>query len=113
VKQGLFAKLVEPDEIARAAGKSATQTTASRIDEFLNRSGKPLAEAVFSPREQTLIRNFGNLMQQITPRQGVPAPSDGDHLFRLKTTSDSNRWRPPVPIDGDHRFRSMATSDSN
>jgi hypothetical protein len=71
VKQGLFRKLVEPDAIAQAGGQSASGTVAKRIDEFLNRSGAPMAQALFSPSERQLIQNFGNLMRQITPRPGA------------------------------------------
>ncbi len=48
-----------------------SKAVVSRIKEFLDGSGKPLAHAMYTPDERNLMRAYGNLMERITPPPGT------------------------------------------
>lgn len=64
VKQGLWQRLTAKAEGVNPMG---TQAIANRISEFLNGSGAPLAQTMFSAQERQLMGRFASLMQQLTP----------------------------------------------
>lgn len=69
VKQGLFQRLVEtPDGVSDlGAGKIA-----QRLNQFLNGSGKEMAETMFSPSERTLIKQYAVLNRALeVPQAGA------------------------------------------
>lgn len=68
VRQGLFSKLVDATEGAIQPGP---QKVSQRVAEFLNGSGKQLAEQLFTTQERSLINQYGSLMRRMTPAQGA------------------------------------------
>lgn len=68
VKQGLWSRMVEATEGRIEFGP---QKQSERIFEFLNGSGKPLSQVIFSPQERELIGEYGKLMKQFTPKPGT------------------------------------------
>lgn len=69
VKQGLFSRLVEtPEGVADLGPGKVTQ----RLNQFLNGSGKELAESMFSPQERTLMKQYADLNAALTiPQAGA------------------------------------------
>jgi hypothetical protein len=69
VKQGLFSRLVEATEGIADRGP---KVIADRIFEFLNGSGAPISQTMFSPRERQAMEQYARLMRQITvPQAGA------------------------------------------
>lgn len=70
VKQGLLSRLIETAEGKKDFGPDRV---AERLGEFLNGKGQKLAEAVYSPAERALMKEYADLMRKIAPPQrGVP-----------------------------------------
>ena len=68
LKQGQWSYLTENKTGPLDVG---SRQTASRIKEFLDGSGKPLAQMMYSQQERELIRSFGDLIGRITPVPGT------------------------------------------
>jgi len=68
IRQGLWSRLSQATEGATQFG---SQKSFNRISEFLNGSGKPLADRMFTAQERALMREFENFQRQITPRPGA------------------------------------------
>lgn len=69
VKQGLFSRLVETPEGVTNIGSGKI---AQRINQFLNGSGKELAETVFSPAERSVLRQYADLHRALeVPQTGA------------------------------------------
>jgi hypothetical protein len=68
VRQGLWQRLTAATEGTTEMGPARI---ANRIGEFLNGSGVPLAQTMFSPAERRQMQNFMNLQRQLVPRQGA------------------------------------------
>jgi hypothetical protein len=68
VKQGLWSRMVDATEGRTEFGP---QKQSQRIFEFLNGSGKPLSQVMFSPQERQLIEEYGKLQNQLTPKPGT------------------------------------------
>lgn len=56
---------------AEGVNDFGSQKAANRIGEFLNGSGKPVAEALYSPAERERMGNYATLLNQITPKPGT------------------------------------------
>jgi hypothetical protein len=84
VRQGLWQRLTAATEGTTEFGP---QKIASRIGEFLNGSGAPLAQQMFSPQERRLMGNFRDLQQQLTPRPGTVNYSNTAPVLRMLTVT--------------------------
>jgi len=87
VRQGLWSRLTEATEGATAMGP---QKAANRISEFLNGSGRPLAQIMFTGAERNLMARYAGLQRQLIPRPGAVNHSNtGILLSALKGTANS------------------------
>lgn len=69
VKQGLFSRLVETPEGVTDMGPGRV---AQRINQFLNGSGRELAQTMFTPSEVALIRQYADLNRALeVPQAGA------------------------------------------
>ena len=69
IKQGTFRKLVEPAEGKDAFGP---KKVADRLDEFLNGSGKPVADAMLTDPDKEMIRAYSAMMRKlVVPQAGA------------------------------------------
>ena len=69
VKQGLFSRLVESGQGVTDFGPGKV---AQRLNRFLNVDGVELAQALYSPAERDLTRQYANLMRSIeVPQAGA------------------------------------------
>lgn len=69
IKQGMFAKLIEPAEGRLDWGP---QKISERLHEFLNGNGRPMAEAMYTPEERNLLQQYADLQKKlIVPRGGA------------------------------------------
>jgi hypothetical protein len=68
LKQGQWSFLTENNGGPLNVGSRAVT---KRIDDFLNGSGKPLSHVMFNADERSLIREYGALMEKITPPPGT------------------------------------------
>lgn len=68
VKQGLWSRMVDATEGKTAFGP---QKQSERVFEFLNGSGKPLAQIMFSNSERNLMEEYGKLLKQMVPKPGT------------------------------------------
>lgn len=84
LRQGLWSRLSQATEGTTEMGP---QKLAGRINEFLNGSGAPLAQTVFSPAERGLMRQFAALQQQLTPKPGTVNYSNTAPVLRMLTTN--------------------------
>lgn len=88
VRQGLFSKLVDSVE-----GKipDGPQKISQRVFEFLNGSGKQLADEVFDQQTRTLIAQYGSLMKRLTPVPGAVNHSNSGYQVAsmLKWTANA------------------------
>jgi hypothetical protein len=82
IRQGLWSRLTQSTEGVTDFGPARI---VNRISEFLNGSGAPLAQTMFSPRERQLMTNFANLQQQLTPRPGTVNYSNTAPMLRMLT----------------------------
>lgn len=80
VRQGLWSRLTESTQGVTDFGPAKI---ANRIGEFLNGSGSPLAQAMFSPQERQLMTNFMNLQRQLEPRPGAVNYSNTGPVLRM------------------------------
>lgn len=80
IKQGLWARLTTAAEGAQQPG---TQRTVNKISDFLNGSGRPLAQSMFSAEERALMRAYSDLQQQLTPRAGAVNFSNTAGVMRM------------------------------
>jgi hypothetical protein len=60
-----------------------SQKANNRISEFLNGSGKPLADTMFSEQERALMQRYANLQQMITPKPGTVNYSNTAPALRM------------------------------
>lgn len=67
VRQGLWSRLTQSTEGRTDWGP---QKMSERISEFLNGSGKPLAEGMFAPAERDLMRRYSELLKKLVPPPG-------------------------------------------
>jgi len=82
LRQGLWARLTQATEGTTEFGPARI---ANRISEFLNGSGAPLAQTMFTPQERRLMQNFMQLQQQLTPRPGTVNYSNTAPVLRQLT----------------------------
>lgn len=68
VRQGVWDRMTTPTEARLDWGP---QKQSERIYEFLNGSGRPFAEAVFTPDERTLMRRYADLLRRMVPPPGA------------------------------------------
>ena len=68
VRQGLFSKLVDTTEGMTPAGP---QKISQRIADFINGSGKQLAEKMYTPQERALINQYGQVQARMVPKVGA------------------------------------------
>jgi hypothetical protein len=84
VRQGLWSRLSESVEGTMAMG---AQKAANRISEFLNGSGRSLAQIMFTGAERDLMARYAGLQRQLIPRPGaVNYSNTGVLLSALKST---------------------------
>lgn len=66
------------------------QKASNRISNFLNGPGRPIAEALYSPKERQIMSNYATLLKQITPKPGsVNHSGTGVMLKTLKSSANS------------------------
>lgn len=80
IRQGLWARLTTATEGTTQMGPGRI---ANRIGEFLNGSGAPLGQAMFSPKERRLMGNFAALQRQLEPRPGTVNTSNTAPVLRM------------------------------
>lgn len=80
IRQGLWSRLSEATEGTTDFGP---QKAANRIGEFLNGSGKPLSQVLFSGQERALIAKYAGLQQQLTPKPGTVNFSNTAPVLRM------------------------------
>jgi hypothetical protein len=80
LRQGLWGRLTSATE---GAAEMGPQKLANRLAEFLNGSGKPLADTMFSGRERLMMHQFLNLQQQLIPRPGTVNYSNTAPVLRM------------------------------
>lgn len=68
IKQGLWAQTLENKTGPMDAGSKAV---ISNLEEMLHKSGKPLADVVYSAQERALMQSYLDLMKKITPPNGT------------------------------------------
>lgn len=87
IRQGIWSRLTEAPEGVTAYGP---QKVASRLGEFLNGSGRPLAQVMFAPSELALMDRYAGLQRQLIPKTGtVNYSNSGVLLSALKGTANS------------------------
>lgn len=64
VRQGLFSRLVEPN------GAAGATKIYKRIDQFLNRDGRDLANVLFTPEQRKMIGQYGDLHRALEVPKG-------------------------------------------
>jgi hypothetical protein len=80
IRQGLWSRLSAATEGTTDFGP---QKSANRISEFLNGSGKPLAQVMFSGPERDLMGRYAGLQRQITPKPGTVNYSNTAPVLRM------------------------------
>ena len=80
IRQGLWSRLSEATEGATQFG---SQKANNRISEFLNGSGKPLSQVMFSGQERDLMNRYAMLQRQITPLPGTVNHSNTAPVLRM------------------------------
>lgn len=80
IRQGLWSRLSEATEGTTEFG---SQKQNNRIMEFLNGSGAPLAQTMFSPQERALMSRYAMLQQQLTPKPGTVNYSNTAPVLRM------------------------------
>lgn len=68
IRQGLWSRLTQATE---GTTQPEAEAVAGRINEFLNGTGAPTAQRMFTPQERTLMQQYANLQQQLIPRAGT------------------------------------------
>jgi hypothetical protein len=87
VRQGLWSRLTEATEGTAAFGP---QRISNRVGEFLNGSGKPLAQMMFTAGERSQMQRYAKLQQQLTPKPGtVNYSNTGVLMSALKASANS------------------------
>jgi hypothetical protein len=87
VRQGLWSRLTEATEGTAAFGP---QRISNRVGEFLNGSGKPLAQMMFTAGERSQMQRYAELQQQLTPKPGaVNYSNTGVLMSALKASANS------------------------
>jgi hypothetical protein len=87
IRQGLWSRLSEATEGATAMGP---QKTANRVAEFLNGSGQPLANVMFTQAERDTMSRYAALQRQVTPKPGaVNYSNSGVLMSALKGSVNS------------------------
>lgn len=88
VKQGIFSRLVETPEGVSDLGPGKI---AQRLNQFLNGSGKEMAETMFSPVERSLLKQYADLHRALEiPQAGANWSNTATFLAPL-LKSASNR----------------------
>lgn len=80
IRQGLWSRLSSATEGTTEFGP---QRQANRIMEFLNGSGAPLAQTMFSSQERALMSRYAMVMQQLTPKPGTVNYSNTAPVLRM------------------------------
>jgi len=68
IRQGLWQRLTSATDGVTQMGPARI---ANRIAEFLNGSGQPLAQSMFSAQERMMMEKFANLHRQLEPKAGA------------------------------------------
>jgi hypothetical protein len=84
LRQGLWSRLSHATEGTTEMGP---QKVSGRISEFLNGSGAPLAQVVYSPAERQMMKQFAGLQQQLTPKPGTVNYSNTAPVLRMLTAN--------------------------
>lgn len=88
IKQGLFSRLVETPEGVAALGPGKI---AQRLNQFLNGSGKEMAQTMFSPVERAMLKQYADLHRALeVPQAGANWSNTATFLAPL-LKSASNR----------------------
>jgi hypothetical protein len=80
IRQGLWARLTQATEGTTEMGP---QKIAGRVGEFLNGSGAPLAQAMFSPAERNMMNQYAALQRQLIPAAGAVNYSNTAGTLRM------------------------------
>jgi hypothetical protein len=84
VRQGLWSRLTSATEGRTEMGP---QKASERIYEFLNGSGKPLSQVMFSPAERTQMEQYAALLKQLVPKPGTVNYSNTAPVLRMLTSN--------------------------
>jgi hypothetical protein len=80
IRQGMWSRLSETTAGTTAMGP---QRAANRISEFMNGSGRPLAQSMFTAPERALMERYAALQRQLTPRAGAVNTSNTAGTLRM------------------------------
>lgn len=87
VRQGMWQKLINAGEGKIEFGP---QKLSQRLHEFLNESGKPLAEALYSAQERAQMAQLAKVYKQMIPVPGTTNPSGTAPMLKKIADKSTN-----------------------